>query len=143
MIRLVDVDSCGEEAVAVLYQLLKERPPEASISHDALPSLEEHRAFVRSQPYRVWFLARDGEQTVGAIYATERNEIGIAILRQHQGKGHAKAAIRQLIAQLPPLPASSSLRRGRYVANVAPDNAVSHALFRELGGKVIQWTYEL
>ncbi len=33
--------------------------------------------------------------------------------------------------------------QGRYLANVAPGNEASHKLFAKLGGRVIQYTFEL
>lgn len=149
MIRLLDVyGSSGEpseDAVALLYQLLAERPSIANISHDGkLPNLDRHRNFVRSRPYRSWMVVADvAFRPMGSVYATQANEIGVAILKEHHRCGFAERAIRALMKQLEPLPAISGVRRGAYVAHVAPGNYQSKALFEKLGGRVVQLTYEL
>lgn len=106
--------------------------------------MEEHRAFVFSRPYRCWYIVQNGTGLwVGAVYATDRNEVGVAILREFQRQGYARAALEALMAEHGPLPAIPVKRSGRYLANVAPNNEPSHALFHALGGRVIQHTYEL
>lgn len=130
-------------AVHVLYELLKERPPEAAISHKRMPTFEEHAAFVRSKPYLAWYLiglpdhphlAGYQEHTiVGSIYLTPAREVGIFIFRAYHGMGYGKEAIRLLREAHP----------GRILANVAPGNAASHKFFQGLGAVKIQETYEL
>lgn len=145
MIELLDVyDSIGAprgNVVSYLYKLLAERPPEAAISHRTMPKPEEHLAFVRKRPYRAWFMVcRADFRMVGSIYATSKNEIGIHIEKDHQHQGVATQAIAALIAQLAPLPVG----RGTWLANVAPQNWRSKALFeKKFGGRIIQLTYEL
>jgi len=118
---------------AFLYQLLEERPAEANISHKAMPTYDAHCAFVASRPYSAWYLVVDGGLSVGAIYLSRLDEIGIAISREMQGRGYAQVAIIELMEKHP---------RKRYLANVAPGNEASHKLFGRMG-KVIQSTYEV
>ena len=133
-----------QQAVQFLYQLLRERPSEATISHGAMPTFEQHRAFVTRQPYRKWFIIATGDgEWVGALNLTDRNEIGIAILKTHQRRGYAIAALQCLQVTVEPLQAEPGVRRGRFVANVALANNASHALFLKAGGEGIQITYEL
>lgn len=122
------------DSLSVLYELLAERPPEAAISHKAMPSWDEHVAFVWSEPYCRWYLIEVGDAIVGTIYLTRSDEIGVAIFAAHRGKGYAEAAVKALMAAEP---------RARYLANVAPGNDVSHRLWAKLGGRVIQHTYEV
>ena len=148
LVRLVNVYRAGgirPGAVEFLYRLLEERPRVANISHRAMPTMEQHRRFVRSRPYRAWFLveaAAPGE-LVGSVSVTMRNEIGISIRKDRQRKSYARAALRALLATLSPLKGVPSLRRGRFLANVAPENRRAHELFKGLGGRAIQVTYEL
>lgn len=126
-------------AVVLLHRLLAERPPEANISHSGkLPSIEEHERFVRSNPYRFWFVIA-AAQEVGAIYATAGNEIGIFIFKDHQERGYATAAIQEFMRLHDPLP----IGRRQWLANVAPKNWKSKVLFEKLGGHICQLTYEL
>ena len=127
-----------------LYQLLLERPESARISHHDLPTYLAHLAFVESRPYRAWFfIQRDDLKLVGQIYLTWLNEIGVAITHSHQRHGYAEAAIKLLMQTEKPLPAKPGTRNGNFLANVAPTNYISQALFEKLGGRVIQHTYEL
>ena len=155
MITLRSVYEPDSATLLLLYNLLLERPQEANISHRAAPPYEEHIGFVWSRPYQHWYIIEverfrgepgyehDGWDAVGAISATKNNEIGIAILKAHQGKGYAAAAITQFLLDHRPLPAIPSQRMGKWIANVAPDNAPSHALFKRLGWKPTQITYTL
>lgn len=120
-------------AVEFLFQLLKEREPHQSISHKKMPSLEEHVGFVKSKPYRAWYLAYVDNDFVGATYLSKQREIGVSIFKEHQRKGYAEAAIRELMRRHP----------GEFLANVNPANAASIALFKKLGGIHIQNTYRL
>lgn len=155
MIELKDVHSYYDVgAKSLLYRLLSERPANANISHARMPSWEEHVRFVDSKPYRAWFVInidlppggfdlRFGWCAVGAIYATNRNEIGVAILKEFHRRGFARMAITKLLAELAPLEGVLSSRPGRFVANVAPTNQASRSLFESVGGKLLQVTYEL
>jgi len=148
VITLLDVYQNGKGdpipgATEVLYELLAERPKEANISHSTMPTYAQHELFVRSKPYRAWFLVlNDYGQKVGCVSLTRNNEIGIAILKKYQRQGHALEAI-SAVTKLPPLPAVPGQRNGHYVANVAPANEASHQLFTKAGGRPIQVTYEL
>lgn len=147
MIKLTNVYQNGKiapGAIEFLYELLAERPRHANISHSTMPTLEQHRAFVVRRVYRAWFLIEndDGER-VGAVTLTHANEIGVAVKVGFQHRGYASAAIRDLMGMFKPLDDIRSVRRGRFIANVAPMNEVSHMLFEKLGAKPIQVTYEL
>src|SRR5262249_40196581 len=132
--------ACGEDSMVltdiryheqgwqVAWQLLQERPPEANISHAGGVTVEAHRAFVQSYPYRNWFVIdsdpvkdEQGVATtvpVGCVYVTKQNWIGIAILKGWKRLGYAERAIQNVIDFLPPLPAIPSERQGYYVAHV-------------------------
>jgi RimJ/RimL family protein N-acetyltransferase len=143
---LIPVEEWGGDAVHFLYQLLSERRPEVNISHKAMPSFAEHEAFCASKPYDGWWLvilrcAQEGGEkrvffthAVGACHITHMGEIGIQISREYQRKGYARTALNTLIAMHP---------GRRLLANVAPGNAASRALFEGFGFKHIQNTFEL
>lgn len=141
-IRLLDVHAAAE-AAEVLWQLLRERPLEANISHRGMPSRDEHARFVASHPYRCWYLVQEvaSQRIAGACYLTTQNEVGISILQAFQRRGLARAAVQELLRAHAPLPAIPGVRRGDFIANVAPGNAASHRLFESLGGTVVQHTY--
>lgn len=131
--KLVDV-YCVPEATKILYDLLEERDPVANISHQSMPSWQDHCEFVRSLPYREWFLIEnDTGKFVGACYLSRMNEIGVAVFRQFQGRGYATFAVQSLIYRH---------ADERLLANIAPANEVSHRMFQKMGFRLIQYTYE-
>lgn len=142
-VRLIDVyesimqDPVNETGVSrthmVLYELLLERTPETNISHKGMPSLEGHVKFVDSMPYSKWYLIQTDDAYAGAIYLTDRREVGIFIFKLWQRKGIGKAAIEELLRRHP----------GNLLANIAPQNERSIQFFEELGAKHIQNTYEI
>jgi RimJ/RimL family protein N-acetyltransferase len=123
------------EAPSVLWDLLEERDPHVNISHQVMPTPEEHLAFVTRHPYRVWYLIRDGDAKVyvGSAYLTRHNEIGVFIFKGFQGRGYGKWAVQELIRRFP----------GRVYANVAPSNPESQRFFEKLGFLHIQNTLRL
>jgi len=134
-------------AANILYRLLDERPRENFISHEVMPKFEEHEEFVRSRPFRYWYLMRvhdmDGVQFVGALECTELNEIGIAVLEKFRGKGYGTAALKLFLATHKPLPAVRAVRNGHWLANIAPSNETGLRFFDRNGFKPIQETWGL
>ncbi len=128
--KLVDVTE-DYNAFNVLYDLLAERPPEANISHRKMPSWAKHVAFVRSNPYLAWYIIKIGVQGVGTVYLSKDREIGIAVLKKHQGNGYATKAIGMVRKKFP----------GKIYANVAPHNGKSIQLFTKLGFRPFQYVY--
>lgn len=135
----------GRDAATPLYELLKERTPEQSISHIKMPTFEEHVAFVEHPGYRVWNLILDGDVVVGSVYLTPRNELGIAIFKAHQRKGYATFAFNAMNKVW-----AYMLRKHRnvvggntasFLANINPNNEASIKFFESLGFVHIQNTY--
>lgn len=119
----------------VLYKLLSERKPEESISHQRMPTFQEHCEFVDSQPYEGWYFILGPNQTiVGSCYLSKQNEVGCFVFHEHRNRNYGTNAVREL-----------RMLHGhrRYVANVSPRNEASLAMFRRLGFKEIQRTFEL
>lgn len=130
-IRLLLLNPHYVPQVEFLYDLLAQRDPVANISHREMPSYEAHRRFVESRPYKCWYIVHADDDPVGAVYLTHQNEIGISILKDHQGHGYGKKAIRILIQAHP---------AEKFLANIAPSNARSIAMFEKLGFGAIQLT---
>lgn len=128
-------------AAELLLELLAERDPIANISHKQMPTREQHLEFVRSKPYAEWWfiiinypIESGGREMVGVCYLTKQNEIGIQIFRRHQRRGYASAALAQML----------DLHKGkRLLANIAPGNEKSFALFKRYGFTACQVTLEL
>ena len=126
--KLIDVyerdGSVPFATVDFLYQLLAEREPSESISHRVMPTFEEHIRFVESQPYRMWFIAEQEGQRVGAVYLSRARELGIAISKAQRGRGLGSLALSAMLLRVSP---------GRVLANINPANEASIALFRKHG----------
>lgn len=132
MLKLVDVyDIDFSDAAMVLYELLAERPEQASISHKKMPTYERHLTFVKSRPYTHWWLLQVDGTYVGSAYLTDRNEIGLFIFKDKQGKGYgseALALVRDVVD-------------GPLLANIAPTNLPSQHFFYKHGFGLVQYTY--
>jgi RimJ/RimL family protein N-acetyltransferase len=117
-----------------LYDQLAERDETVNISHQTMPTFEKHVEFVQSRPYRDWWVIEVDGDPVGHIYLSKKSEIGIFLLKTHQGFGLGPAAIAALMKLFPDEP---------LFANVNPKNARSRAIFESLGFRLIQETYRI
>jgi hypothetical protein len=140
-VRLTSVYRC--QSVDFLYELLRERLLNRSlnISHTILPTRTQHLRFVRSKPYRAWYLIKVDRAKVGHIWLNRQNEIGLTLLRAERRKGYEEAALRMLFAKQRPLPAIPSKRSAAFLANVSPHNRDLQRAFESMGGEKIQCTY--
>ena len=125
-------------AIAVLYALLQQRPVESRISHQAMPTYQQHIAFVKSMPYRMWFLIRVDGEFVGDLHATELNEVGVFLFAKCRGKGYGQQAVKLFMARHKPLPAIPAKRVRRWVAHIAAENDAGASFFKKLGFKKVQ-----
>ena len=122
-----------------LWTLLQERTQQQSISHKDMPEWWEHINFVDNHPYKAWYLICEHRciprmwKKLGAIYLTDRNEIGIQVFDRHKGKGLGRASVEQLMR----------LHPGPFYANINPHNDPSIGFFEDMGFKHIQNTYVL
>ncbi len=117
-----------------LYQLLKERDPNANISHKNMPSYSEHTKFISSKPYSKWCIIFLGRQKIGSIYLSKQDEIGIFLKKSFHGQNIGQKALLLFMSENP---------RKRYLANVNPKNKNSIKFFKKYNFKLIQYTYEL
>ena len=130
-------------AARVLYALLSDRPQESRISHRTMPDYAAHEAFVRSRPYRLWWLIRVDGGFVGDIHVTHLNEIGVFIFSAFRGNGYGAQAVKLFMARHRPLPAIKAKRIGSWLANIAPENDDGASFFKKLGFKKVQETWRL
>lgn len=133
MVRLVSVYRSAD-AARVLFELLNERTRTESISHQRMPTWSRHRAFIRSRPYRAWYLIQDRDEPVGSVYLSMNYEIGLFIFRRYRGRGYASEALQQLIRR-------NRLRKA--FVNINPRNRPGLGMIKRLGGQHIQNTYRL
>lgn len=133
-VRLSDVYA-RSDAYSILYDLLKQRTSDQSISHRRMPSWAGHCAFVDSRPYQFWYLIEEDDKRLGAVYLTERlAEIGLWLFRSHDTAERRSEAINLLMQRHP---------RPRFVVNINPRNGDLIETYTALGFRHIQNTYEL
>lgn len=143
-IELIQVNPLNPECVEFLYIVCKEREEENNVNISfKVPNYQSHREFVHSNPYRMWFLITTAVGKAGYIYLSDKNEIGIVLLKEYRRQGIGSIAITTLIRLVEPLPAIPSERVGHYIANINPDNTASMKMFEKLGFKRIMTTYRL
>ena len=149
MIRLIDMyeailnspyDASGvTDTEKVLYDLLLEREMFESISHQEMPSLEDHCRYIQSMPYQALYLIEaptiEGRpiEWAGGIYLSDQREIGIGIFKKYRRMGIARKAIKLLMEKHP----------GNFLANINPANQKSIDMFENMGFSHIQNTYIL
>lgn len=136
--RLVSVYR-DTRAPAYLYRVLQERlkEPGTNISHNSLPTMKRHLAFMASHPYRAWYLIENARRALpeilGCCYLTKRSEVGIYLHHDWRKMGLAHEALDIL----------RDRHRGRILAHVNPANEASRAFFEREGARLLQVTYEL
>lgn len=136
-IQLTVVDQ-SESMASFLYMMLAQRRPEANISHRSMPTWQEHRNFIRSNPYKHWWLVcveaveivNPDMPWIGNVYVTRQNEVGIFVLDQFQHQGYGGKIMDMVESDFDEL-----------LANIAPGNQASTEFFTGRGYNLIQQTY--
>jgi Acetyltransferases, including N-acetylases of ribosomal proteins len=116
-----------------LLELLTEREGHVNISHKSTPSWEEHVKFIESKPYAHWDLIFCDNEKIGNIYLTDRDEIGIFILKKFQSKGYGSMALNEFLKKT---------GKKRFLANINPTNYKSIQFFGKNGFSHIISTYQ-
>ncbi|NDF29934.1 MAG: N-acetyltransferase [Nitrososphaeria archaeon] len=133
MSSVVSIIKISNSDLRFLYLLLKERDPRANISHRIMPTYAEHVKFVKSKPYKAWYVVYFGSKKAGSVYLSKQNEIGIFLLKKYYGNDIGQQALHLLMQKNP---------EKRYLANVNPKNSKSIKFFKKNKFKLIQYTYE-
>jgi len=129
---LLRLEKVNKKDYKFLYELLKERDPIANISHQKMPSWDEHVKFNNSRPYKHDFVIKNGKSKLGRVYVTSRNEIGIFIKNIFRSKGYGTAVLGMIL---------DKLKNETVYANIAPYNKKSQNYFKKFGFRLIQYTY--
>ena len=121
--KLVEVEA-NEEHTLLLFEHLKKRSKASNISHSKMPTLEEHKMFLKHHPYRNWWLIYDldpGTEFLGTVYIASDNSIGLH-LNLDQIDFSALYFINKLKSMTPPMKGEESRVFGDYFFNVSPKN---------------------
>jgi len=139
-VKLIKVNN-SKSHILILYKILKERDRRSNISHKEIPTLEDHKIFIKKFPYRYWFIIKKSRKILGSVYITKRNEISITLLKK--SKSYFIETINLILTNIKPLPAIASRRNGNFTLNLAPENKFYINILNDIGSKKIQETYLL
>jgi|TARA_B110000263_G_C15139042_1_gene432508 hypothetical protein len=117
-----------------LYDLLKNKDPNANISHKKMPSYDEHVEFVMSKPYTNWYIIEYEKKKVGAIYLSKQDEIGISVNNDYEYDQIVKPALKLLM---------KLNQRKRYLANTSPKDVRSQEFLLKNGFIGLEYVYEM
>ena len=117
-----------------LYDLLKNKDPNANISHKKMPSYDEHVKFVMSKPYTNWYIIEYDKKNVGAIYLSKQDEIGISVNSDYEYDQVVKPALKLLM---------KLNQRKRYLANTSPKDVRSQEFLLKNGFIGLEYVYEM
>ena len=117
-----------------LYDLLKNKDPNANISHKKMPSYDEHVEFVMSKPYTNWYIIECDKKNVGTIYLSKQDEIGISINNDYEYDQIVKPALKLLM---------KLNQRKRYLANTNPKDVRAQEFLLKNGFTGLEYVYEL
>ena len=136
-INLIEVSEKNEH-IEFLYGLLKMK--DYSISHKKMPSRAEHELFMKSNPYRAWYIIEQDKVFLGSIYLLENN-IGITLRKSDPAV--LKASINEFLEGHFPLEPIPSIRPSNFTFNVNPCNKELIKVLKSLGASKVQESYSL
>ena len=130
----IELKQVAKNDMLFLYELLKNKDPNANISHKTMPSYDKHVEFVISKPYTSWYIIKADKKNVGAIYLSKQDEIGISINNDYEYDQIVKTALKLLMKLNP---------RKRYLANVSPNDVRSQEFLLKNGFTGLEYVYEM
>ena len=137
----VDFESVipSEEQIVRLFELLEQRLHRISCEE---VDFSKHEYFVKSHPYRDWFLIRFNNSYIGSFYVSNENTIGINLSDEYTSIV-VPCIIRFVKRNYKPLPAIPSVRSGNFAINVPPTNVYLASALEAADAKIAQITYFL
>lgn len=139
------MEDLNESDIQFLYEMLKERTnlPNINISHKKLPTYEEHKKFIESQPWQeCWILFYNGGR-IGYCYLTKSapnylgNEIGIYITKNMQKQGHGTFYLQKFLDHI------KKFYKPPFYVNTHPNNIIMQKFIKKIGFKQLQLTWRL
>ena len=130
----INLNQVTKNDTLFLYDLLKNKDPNANISHKKMPSYDEHVEFVMSKPYTNWYIIEYDKKNVGAIYLSKQDEIGISVNNDYEYDQIAKHALKLLM---------KLNQRKRYLANTSPKDVRSQEFLLKNGFTGLEYVYEM
>jgi hypothetical protein len=129
----------SEEQIEKLFELLEGRLHRISYKET---SYREHEGFVKSHPYRDWFLIKVSGNYVGSFYVSKENTIGINVSDEHT-YFVVSPIINFVNKNFKPLPLIPSVRGDRFAINIPPSSTHLARALEAIDAKIAQVTYFL
>ena len=114
-----------------LYNLLAKRPKYWNISHNVMPTYNEHCKFNNAKPYTLDYIIYEDKKRIGRLYVTHKDEVGVYCLSEK----YIPRVLDEVLA------AANDAHKAIFF-NVSPNNELLNNYFRKKGLKVIQYTYK-
>lgn len=124
--------------ILCLFALLEERVHR--ISHRSMPSFEEHEKFVKTHPYRSWFIVFLNDEAIGSVYVQYDNSIGFNCSSVISAK-EILVVLNEVRQRISPLEKILSLRPDHYFINVASSDKEFQKKLMTLGFTETQRTF--
>lgn len=128
----------SDDDAEALYDLLKKR--EHSISHQHMPSFEDHCQFVKSHPYRNWFSVK-ADHIIGSFYTQDDNSIGINLIAPKILD--VLAILNYIRDELTPAVAQPSKVPPYFFFNIASSHHVMQSILSDLNLTPLQIAYRI
>ena len=129
----------NEKYFHILYKLLQDR--KFSISHENLPTFEDHKEFVKTNPYKYWYIILNENEIIGSFYINYDNSIGLNLI--YQNKQILKDIINFIKNKFKPEKPKKSLIARNFYINVSNQNEELIKIFEELDILKIQISYKI
>ena len=110
------------------------------ISHECLPSFDNHARFVKNNPYRAWFIVKREAADLGNVYVQFDNSIGLN-LPENVRSTELKDLLQLLYSEVEPLKAIPSVRFKNFFFNVASTNFDLQNKLADVGYRELQRTF--
>jgi len=118
MVYEFELVEASDVQTEILYDLLGQRIH--TISHSEIQNYEIHRKFVKSHPYRKWYLVKIEAEYVGSIYVKNDNSIGLNL--NYINKVIVQSCIDFVRQNLIPMRPTASMVPEYFYINVAATN---------------------
>ena len=128
-----------DEQIKILYEQLKTR--NYVISHRSLPSFERHQDFVKSHPYRHWFLLHNEINYLGSFYLKNDNSIGLNLT--DYTKESLGACVDFINNNFTPKESKPSMVPNYFYLNISYSNGQALSALQELGFNPFQISLRL
>ena len=102
---------------------------------------QEHKEFVQKHPYRYWFFVKHLKESIGTLYLSNVNSIGINLIDEY--KDMTEKVLLKVQKTFEPLPPIKSVRSSTFIINVPHDDHQLADTIKRLGGNEIQKTFTL